>query len=199
MRRAASMLLAGGLSAVAVLSTSTTAFAATPGVPTHAWMVKSGNTLSLIGSHVHRSYEQLAAFNHIPDPNLIFVGDVVRIPPAGYRAPVVEHTARLPAPVDPEVQTVPTVTVTQSVAYTVPAAPSSFQSCVIYQESRGDPQAQSPSSSASGLYGFLDGTWESVTGLPGPARDYSVAQQTAAFQKLYAEEGAAPWAAWDGC
>jgi hypothetical protein len=76
---------------------------------------------------------------------------------------------------------------------------SSFQACVIARESGGNPEAQNPDSTASGLYGFLDTTWTSVTGLPGPARDYSVAQQNAAFEKLYAEAGTSPWAPSDGC
>jgi Transglycosylase-like domain len=75
----------------------------------------------------------------------------------------------------------------------------SFQSCVISRESGGNPDAQNPASTASGLYGFLDTTWTAVTGLPGPARDYSVSRQTAAFDKLYAEAGTSPWAPSDGC
>jgi hypothetical protein len=74
-----------------------------------------------------------------------------------------------------------------------------FQSCVISRESGGNPDAQNPVSTASGLYGFLDTTWTAVTGLPGPARDYSAAQQTAAFWKLYAEAGTSPWGPSDGC
>lgn len=198
MRRAASMLLTGGLTAATLLSTSTAAFASTPAVHTHraAWTVHAGNTLSQIGVRVHRSYEQLAAFNHIADPNLIFVGEVVRIPPSGYEASV-------PAPVQqPVVETVQAPT--HSAAY-VPvstgygSAPASFQGCVIYAESRGDATAQNPTSTASGLYGFLDSTWQTVTGLPGSASEYSAAQQTAAFERLYAEVGTSAWAPFDGC
>lgn len=54
-------------------------------------------------------------------------------------------------------------------------------------ESGGDPSAQNPTSTASGLYQFINGTWTSVTGLPGPASAYSTATQTAAF-----------WELWDG-
>lgn len=87
-----------------------------------------------------------------------------------------------------------------------PAAPSAapvpgsgFEACVIQAESGGNPTAQNPSSTASGLYGFLSTTWTAVTGLPGPARAYSAATQEAAFQKLYSEAGTSPWAAYDGC
>lgn len=93
----------------------------------------------------------------------------------------------------------------QSTAYASPppqagsGGGSAFQACVIARESGGNPEAQNPDSTASGLYGFLDTTWTSVTGLPGPARDYSVAQQDAAFEELYAEAGTSPWAPSDGC
>jgi hypothetical protein len=79
------------------------------------------------------------------------------------------------------------------------SGPGGFQSCVIQRESGGNATAQNPTSTASGLYGFLDTTWTSVTGLPGPARAYSVATQNAAFAKAYAEDGTAPWGPYDGC
>ncbi len=76
---------------------------------------------------------------------------------------------------------------------------SGFEACVIRAESGGNQYAQNPTSTASGLFGFLDTTWTAVTGLPGPARDYSVGQQEAAFQKEYAEAGTSPWGPYDGC
>lgn len=79
------------------------------------------------------------------------------------------------------------------------AGMSSFEQCVIQHESGGNQYAQNPTSTASGLFGFLNTTWTAVTGLPGPARAYSVAQQDAAFAKEYAEAGTSPWAAYDGC
>jgi len=44
-----------------------------------------------------------------------------------------------------------------------------------------------------GAYQFADGTWTSVTGLPGPAQSYPAATQDAAALTLYAERGWAPW------
>lgn len=62
-------------------------------------------------------------------------------------------------------------------------------------ESGGDPTAQNPVSSASGLFQFIDSTWESVTGKPAPASDYSVGEQIAAFETLWAGgAGAGHWA-----
>jgi len=44
-----------------------------------------------------------------------------------------------------------------------------------------------------GAYQFEDGTWTSVTGLPGPAENYPPSVQDAAALKLYAERGFEPW------
>jgi hypothetical protein len=44
-----------------------------------------------------------------------------------------------------------------------------------------------------GAYQFEDGTWESVTGLPGSAEDYPPATQDAAALLLFSERGWEPW------
>ena len=64
---------------------------------------------------------------------------------------------------------------------------------VMMCESRGNPQAENSSSSASGLWQFLSSTWESTTGTPAPASQYSAETQTAAAAKLRNSSG---WAAW---
>ena len=79
-----------------------------------------------------------------------------------------------------------------------PAAPTGFQACVIARESGGNPRAVNPVSGAGGLYQFLPSTWASL-GFPGLPQNASVATQNAAFWKLYAERGTAPWAPYDGC
>ena len=58
--------------------------------------------------------------------------------------------------------------------------------CIIGRESGGNYRALNPSSGSSGAYQFMDATWQSLTGLPGKAMDYSVAIQDAAFYKLFA-------------
>ena len=73
------------------------------------------------------------------------------------------------------------------------SAPSSFQQCVAWRESGNNPTA-----SSAGLYGILPSTWASL-GLSGTAAQASVAQQSAAFQQLYAKYGTSPWAPYDGC
>lgn len=64
---------------------------------------------------------------------------------------------------------------------------------VMMCESKGNPTAENSSSSASGLWQFLDGTWESVTGTPAPASQYSAETQTAAAAKLRNSSGWGQW------
>jgi hypothetical protein len=78
----------------------------------------------------------------------------------------------------------------------------SFQQCVIQRESGGYPQAYNTSSGASGLYGFLLSTWMSTpegSQYPGGAYTAPISAQNAAFAWLYAKDGTAPWAPYDGC
>jgi hypothetical protein len=153
--------------------------------------VRAGDTLSGIARRycgslydwpgIYAANRELIGGN----PNAIVPGQVL-----------VLHCARGPVPraVPPRGQQQAVVT-----AHVVTSAMSGFQECVITRESGGNRYAQNPSSTASGLYGFLNTTWTAVTGLPGPARAYSVAEQDAAFEKLYAEAGTSPWAPYDGC
>lgn len=73
-------------------------------------------------------------------------------------------------------------------------APGGIAACIRKYESGGNYRAQNPVSTASGAYQFLDSTWQSVTGLPGRAMNYSPAQQDAAFWKLWNNgRGANQW------
>lgn len=60
--------------------------------------------------------------------------------------------------------------------------------CIRWHESRDNYTAP-----GGGAYQFEDGTWEAVTGLPGPAEDYPPAVQDAAALKLFDERGFEPW------
>lgn len=56
-----------------------------------------------------------------------------------------------------------------------------------------DPTIQNPSSSASGLFQFLDSTWRSTTGTAPPASAYSIDEQIAAGAALWRSSGWRPW------
>jgi len=71
---------------------------------------------------------------------------------------------------------------------------------VAWCESRYDGQAKNPYSTASGYFQFLDGTWEWVTGLPAPARDYPYTVQLEAWETLWdGVDGARHWAPSEHC
>ena len=54
-----------------------------PGTPTIAYTVQPGNTLWGISLEYRTTVSEIAALNHIADPNLIYPGEVLRIPSAG--------------------------------------------------------------------------------------------------------------------
>jgi LysM repeat protein len=157
--------------------------------------VVSGDTLTAIGARTHRTWQQLAGFNHIPNPNLIYVGDVVTVPPLGYVAPPISLPSA-PVYVPPAPRSTPTPVYTPSPAPVVVRAPVSapaggFQACVMFRESTNG-------AGSSNLYGILPSTWASL-GLAGSPYSASRAQQDAAFQTLYARDGTSPWSPYDGC
>jgi LysM repeat protein len=68
-------------------------------------------------------------------------------------------------------------------------------------ESGGSPTAQNPSSTASGLFQFLDSSWRAYGGgkYAARAKDATVAQQYEIANHAYAMSGLNPWAASRGC
>ena len=183
--------------------------------------VQPGDTLSGIAASAGVSLHKVEKANHwIKNPNLIYVGQVVRVPdghkgplpatPAYYQAPAAPAPAASSTPAassDTSAEsgtsaassaTTSESSGTSSVSSSTPAASStggssSFQQCVAWRES-GD----NPTASSSGLYGILPSTWASL-GYSGTAGSASVAQQNQAFQQLYAQDGTSPWSAYDGC
>lgn len=158
--------------------------------------VQAGDTLSGIGAATGQSWVALAAYNQIPDPNLIFVGQVINIPPAGYVAP-----ASAPASSD-------TTTVSQVSSDPAPApapdpapaaapassSPSGIWACIAAHESGGDPSADT----GNGFYGMYQDTqqsWVAAGGLAyAPTANLaSAAAQTAVNQTIQAQQG---WGAW---
>ena len=81
----------------------------------------------------------------------------------------------------------------------LPASADPVLDPIVQCESGGDPTAQNASSSASGLYQMVDGTWKAYGGSTAHARQASVAEQTAVAQRLLADEGTSPWNASRSC
>ena len=191
--------------------------------------VQPGDTLSGIAASAGVPLSKVEAANRwIKNPNLIYAGQVVHVPdgrsgitpmaPTYYQAPAASSTPSASSDTSAAASTTPaesTGTSSASTGYSASAgtsastgtpsastgtssastgsSPSSFQQCVSWRESGNNPTA-----SSSGLYGILPSTWASL-GYSGTAGSASVAQQTQAFQQLYAQDGASPWAPYDGC
>jgi hypothetical protein len=98
-----------------------------------------------------------------------------------------------PAAQAPAATTTQTQTQTATAGQPLTAGMSSFEACVAWHES-GD----NPTASSAGLFGILPSTWAQL-GYSGTAGQASVALQKVAFQRLYSELGASPWAPYDGC
>jgi len=184
-----------------VLTAVVKAKAAVP-TPLPRYRVVSGDSLWSIGIRYHRTWPALAAWNHIQNPDLIFVGDLVTIPPATYTASAPLKPSAPAAPVHVSTRYAPakqqvSTPVSHTSYYHVPqqssysGAPGSYQACVAMRESGNG-------SGSSNIYGFLQSTWSSL-GLSGSPGGASRATQDAAFQRLYAMDGRAPWSPYDGC
>jgi LysM repeat protein len=162
--------------------------------------VVAGDTLTAIGARTHRTWEALASFNHIPNPNLIYVGDVLRIPPLSYTPPPIALPAPAPSP-PPARYSVPVRT-----SYTPPAPPpvvshaggsggggfTGIWACIAQHESGGN-AATNTGNGYEGLYQFAPSTWASLNTGYAHAYDAPASVQTAAAQRLQAEAGWGQW------
>jgi LysM repeat protein len=162
--------------------------------------VQPGDSLSAIGARTSRTWVQLASYNRISNPDLIYPGQVVTIPPVSYvpvavsvPSPAVRHEN---SPVN-EVSTV-----SQPAQQVSEASPSSgavssgsgIWGCIAAHESGGNPGTNT----GNGYYGMYQDTqssWVAGGGLAyAPRADLaSAAAQTAVNQRIQAQEG---WGAW---
>lgn len=72
---------------------------------------------------------------------------------------------------------------------------------IVACESGGNPTASNPSSTASGLYQFLDTSWKAYGGgqYASRAKFATPAQQTEIANRAFAQSGLSPWTASRGC
>jgi LysM repeat protein len=170
----------------------------------HRWVtVQDGDTLSGIAAAHRMSWPALYEANRarIADPDVLTTGESLRIPadPALWAAAYTPPAAPVqPAPTQAPAQgstaqgSTAQAPVQSSGGTSSTGASSSFEQCVAWRESSNIP------TQPDGLYGILPSTWASL-GYSGTAGQASVAQQKAAFNQLYARDGAQPWAPYDGC
>jgi LysM repeat protein len=182
--------------------------------------VQAGDTLSGIAAEYHMTWEAIYATppntKVLSNPNLLTVGERLRIPEnprfraaqfkVKYAALLARELGGEQAPASQEQASVSQQQADPAQADAVPAPAqeqpseggsltagmSSFEQCVAFRESTDTP------TDPDGLFGILPSTWQSL-GYSGTAGEASVAEQEAAFNKLYAEDGTQPWAPYDGC
>lgn len=158
--------------------------------------VEPGDTLSAIGARISRTSEQLASYNHVSNPNLIYPDEILVIPPPNYvpagtptPAPAAESSTEGTATPAPAQRTYST-----SVPQASGSPASGVWACIANHESGGNPSTNS----GNGYYGMYQDTqssWVAGGGLAyAPRADMaSAAAQTAVNQRIQAQQG---WAAW---
>jgi LysM repeat protein len=175
-------------------------------------VVHSGDTMTAIADRDHTNWQAVEEFSKVPDPNLIFPGEVLKVPEGdshnpGYTWHNPQHSAGLDEWTDPGTHSAgytpkhaaPVTVSADSPTSVSTAGMAAFEACVISRESGGDATAQNPDSTASGLFQFLDTTWNGYGGYA-RAMDAPVAVQEAYFNLIMSEPGGAEnWTPYDGC
>lgn len=162
------------------------------------YTVASGDTLWGIGIRTHRTWPALASYNHIPNPDLIYVGNVLTIPPATYigsvslPAPAPTYTPpvrqRYSAPVRTYTPPAPRPVVsTYSGGGGGGGAFTGVWACIAQHESGGNPAENTGNGYYGGLQ-FTAQTWAAYGG-SGSAANASASQQEAVANRIVAAQG----------
>jgi len=180
--------------AAAIATVGLIGFAGTAGAsaPTTHYTVKPGDTLSKLAPH---NWREVAAGNHIANPDLIFVGQVIDL------------TATAPAPAYRPAQS-HHVSSTRSHRAAPAATPTRQRTSSASNAPAGgtvwDRLAQCESggnwgiSTGNGYYGglqFTQGSWNAAGGSGNPA-NASRAEQIRVAENLRSQQG---WGAWPAC
>jgi resuscitation-promoting factor RpfA len=158
--------------------------------------VKPGDSLSAIGARISRTWVQLAGYNHISNPDLIYPGQVLIVPPATYAPPAVSTPS--PAVTHRSSTTSSSTSSGSSHRTYAAASPSGSSSgvwgCIAAHESGGNP-ATNTGNGYYGMYQDTQSSWVAAGGLAyAPRADLaSGAAQTAVNQRIQSQQG---WSAW---
>lgn len=183
----------------------------TDALVTRTYTVRSGDYLSLIGPHVGRTWEQLAGWNRLSDPNLILPGQVLTIPPASYvpkdlptsvpvqTAEVAARTEPITTRTEPDAPSIaqaPAQASAQARAAAPAVAPAPVATGGVWGCIAAHESGNTDANTGNGYYGyfqFLPSTFTAVTGLGGLPSDYSYATQLAAAEALQTRAGWGQW------
>lgn len=181
------------LIAVAALAAKSAVAAATLAASSAGvYTVMPGDTLSGIAANHGESLSQIESGNpqFSADYDLIYVGQQVNLGGGGgYTAPSPSSSTYTPTPAPVhQFSSGGGGGGSSSSLSDVPGVPAGFAACVAEHESSdGANQAYN-----GGVYGIITASGINVNG-------QSLAAQKAAFSQLYAADGTAPWAPYDGC
>jgi LysM domain-containing protein len=162
--------------------------------------VRRGQTLGGIAAAHHMTWQAIYATPPnvavLDNPDRLVAGERLRIP-SDPKLRQAQFTARYAAKLASRAASSPATAAAPSGRDAVretasTAGESAFEQCVAWRESSDTP------TDPDGLFGILPSTWQSL-GYSGTAGEASVAVQKQAFARLYAEDGTAPWAPYDGC
>jgi LysM repeat protein len=188
------------------------------------YTVKSGDTLSGVAQHYNTTWEAIYDANSstIHNPNMVYVGQQIRVPEGDLATSVVPAQASAPQPSSASASSVHTSTPVKSYSVTPAQSSAPAQST--------SAQGTSSGTASSGGSGYGSGSLDDIPGVPSsfaacvayrestndtnpaahgdaygiiPASGYNVsgdslAQQKQVFKEIYDTTGASAWAA-DGC
>jgi LysM repeat protein len=174
----------------------------TPTLP--RYRVVSGDTLWSVGVRFHRGWPALAAYNRIPNADLIYVGQVLTIPPASYTGSyTVPAPARVSTPVPrhysysaPAQRPVSHYSAPSHSSYSGGSGSGSFTgvwACIAQYESGGNPSINTGNGYYGGLQ-FSQSTWAANGGSGNPANASAAEQQRVAENVVRASGGS--YGAW---
>jgi hypothetical protein len=168
-------------------------------------VVHSGDTLSSVAARYYGAASLWPALwwvnrAHVPNPNMIMVGQRLRLSHWHPSRPWLTRAAMRAAAPAPVAVAAPSASVAAPVASaSYSGASGSYQACVIARESGGDAQVMN-ASGHYGLYQFSSQTWAANGGNPADFGNASVAEQNQVFANTMATGGgAANWSPYDGC
>jgi resuscitation-promoting factor RpfB len=161
------------------------------------YTVKRGDTLSEIAQQYGTSWQRLAEINDLENPDLILIGQELRLSAGDLRATKQDRRTKQADRLRQAKRNVERKTERKTERRTSRSGESSRIDMsgawrkVAQCESGGNPRAVNPAG-YYGLFQFDRQTWRSVGGKGNPA-DASASEQYMRAKRLYAQRGAQPW------
>ena len=193
--RAPRALKAALVSGAAASITATTVLASGAVASASGHTVQPGETLWSITQGNWAMIDNIASMNGLSDPNLVMIGQLLQLPGSGSG---LAATPDSDGDSDGDSAAAPAAATTTAASSGSVVPQSAFEACVIQRESGGNPTAVNPSSGAAGLYQFLPSTWAGFDGYATASLAPASVQQQY-FDIVFAAQGTAPWAPYDGC